>query len=73
MNFNKFNSEISKGHDTKKILRLLEHFKNEKLYDDNIKPETNIEKGGIVYFKKNSFNRKYNSNYIINKNNFNLI
>ena len=73
MNFNKFNSEISKGHDTKKILRLLEHFKNEKLYDDNIKPETNIEKGGIVYFKKNSFSRKYNSNYIINKNNFNLI
>jgi len=73
MNFNKLNKEIPKGHDEKKILRLLEHFKNEKLYDDNIKPETNIEKGGIVYFKKNSFSRKYNSNYIINKNNFKLI
>jgi phage pi2 protein 07 len=54
-------------------LKLLEHFKSEKLYDDNIKPETNIEKGGIVYFKKNSFNRKYNSNYRINNKNFKLI
>jgi hypothetical protein len=72
MIFNKLNSEIPRG-DGKKILKLLEHFKNEKLYDDNIKPETNIEKGGIVYFKKNSFSRKYKSNYRINKNNFNLI
>jgi len=73
MNFNKFSTEIPRGRDGKKILKLLEHFKNEKLYDDNIKPETNVEKGGIVYFKKNSFSRKYNSNYIINKNNFKLI
>ena len=73
MIFNKFSTEIPRRHDGKKILKLLEHFKNEKLYDDNIKPETNIEKGGIVYFKKNSFNRKYNSNYTINKNNFKLI
>ena len=73
MNFNKLSTEMSKGHDQKKILKLLEHFKSEKLYDDNIKPETNIEKGGIVYFKKNIFSRKYNSNYRINKNNFKLI
>lgn len=61
-------------YEKKKISRFLDHFKKGRLYDDNIKTETNIEKGGIVYFnKKGSFRHQYNHNYKINKQNFNLV
>ena len=78
---NKFNNEVneenkkkSKVYEKKKISRLLDYYKKGRLYDDNIKSETNVEKGGIVYFNKKDISRRqYNYNYIVSKQNFNLV
>ena len=79
--FNKIKDDIhgdktkkSNVYEKKKISRLLDYYKKGRLYDDNIKSETNVKNGGIVYFnKKDIFKRQYNYNYIINKKNFNLV
>jgi len=68
------NKKTSKVYEKKKISKILDHFKKGRLYDDNIKTETNVENGGIVYLnKKDSSQRQYNKNYIINKQNWNLV
>ena len=69
------NKKKSNVYEKKKISRFLDYYKKGRLYDDNIKSETNVENGGIVYFNKKDISRRrqYNYNYIINKKNFNLV